>query len=573
MVKFLVGVVTGIILAGLMLVILVFAAARLSDRPPSMPGRTTLVLRLEGEVPERAPVTIPLPFFEERAPLTMSDVWDVVRKAEADPRVKAVVVMPAGLSVGWAKLEEIHGLLTRLRKSGKPVVALLRTPSTRDYYIATAADRIYMLPEDILDLKGVRAELMFFRKTLDKIGVEVEVERAGAYKDFGDMFTRDSMSPETRAVMNSILDEIHGRLLETIASGRGRTVEEVRATIDEGPFLSKQALSKGLVDALLYEDQMYAELKKRLPGGELNKVPCRDYLRVPAASLGLEGKPRIALVIAEGTIMSGGGPGMCDDGGICASDFGGLLRRVGEDRGIRAVVVRIDSPGGGSFASDEIWREMNLLSGKKPMVVSFSDTAASGGYYMAMTGDPVVAYPGTLTGSIGVFFGKLNLRGLYDKLGIRKEALTRGRFANIDSDYEPLTGEARRKLREGVDDNYRAFVGRVAGARKRKFEDVEPLSQGRVWLGSQAKRNGLVDELGGLDRAIELAKVKARIPPKDKVTVVVYPPKRTVFDRLFRHAAGSLTDEPLGAMLRKARAEVWIEGGIMRLMPYTLTIQ
>ncbi len=573
MVKFLVGVVTGIILAGLMLVILVFAAARLSERPPSMPDRTTLVLRLEGEVPERAPVTIPLPFFEERAPLTMSDVWDVVRKAEADPRVKAVVLMPAGLSVGWAKLEEIHGLLTRLRKRGKPVVALLRTPSTRDYYVATAADRIYMLPEDILDLKGVRAELIFFRKTLDKIGVEVEVERAGAYKDFGDMFTRSSMSPETRTVMNSILDEIHGRLLETIASGRRKTVEEVRATIDEGPFLSKQALSKGLVDALLYEDQMYSELRKRLPGRELNKVSCRDYLRVPAASLGLEGKPRIALVIAEGTIMSGGGPGMCDDGGICASDFSGLLRRVGEDRGIRAVVVRIDSPGGGSFASDEIWREMNLLSGKKPMVVSFSDTAASGGYYMAMTGDPVVAYPGTLTGSIGVFFGKLNLRGLYDKLGIRKEALTRGRFANIDSDYEPLTEEARRKLREGVDDNYRAFVGRVAGARKRKFEEVEPLSQGRVWLGSQAKRNGLVDELGGLDRAIELAKVKARIPPKDKVTVVVYPPKRTVFDRLFRRATESLTDEPLGALLRKARAQVWIEGGIMRLMPYTLTIQ
>ncbi len=572
MTKFLIGVLTGIILAGLVLVIVVFAAVRLSERPPSVAGRSTLILRLDGEIPERAPVTIPLPFFEERTPLTMSDIWDILRKAEADDRIKAVVLMPEGVRTGWAKLEEIRGLLQRFRKTGKPLVAFLRTPSARDYYLATAADRIYLQPEDFLDLKGLRAELVFFRKTLDKIGVEVEVEHAGKYKDFGDMFTRTSMSPETRLVLNSILDELYGRLVAAIAEGRGRTTDQIRASIDRGPFLSSQALDNNLVDALVYEDQMFSELKKRIEGEELNKLNVRQYVRVPASSLGLEGRRRIALVVAEGAIVSGGSGG-CDDSLICASDFIPLLRKIRDDRGIRAVVVRIDSPGGSAVASDVIWREMNLLSDTKPVVISMSDSAASGGYYIAMTGDPVVAYPGTITGSIGVLFGKVNLRGLYDKLGIQKEFLARGRFANIDSDYQPLTTAAREKLRDGIEANYDAFVRKVAESRGRKYDEIEPLAQGRIWLGSQARERGLVDELGGFDRAIELAKAKAKIPPAEHVSVVVYPPKRTILDRLLSRATESVVDDPLAAALKKLRASAWREGGIMRLMPYTLTIE
>jgi protease-4 len=573
MVKFLIGVVTGIILVGLVLVILLFAAVRLSERPPAIADGSVVVLRLEGEVPERAPLTIPLPFFEARTPLTVSDVWDLVRKAEVDSRIQALVLMPNHLGAGWGKLAEIRGLLARFRKTGKPLVAFLRSPSTGDYYVATAADHIYMPPEDILNLKGLRAELMFFRKTLDKIGVQVEIEHAGIYKDYGDMFTRTSMRPETRRVVNSILDELYGRLIEAVADGRQKTVETVRATIDDGPFLSKQALSKGLVDALLYEDQVFNEVKKRLGLKQVKKVSGRDYLRVPASSLNLGGRQRIALVVAEGAITSGGGEGFDEESSIRASEFTRLLRRVGNDSGIRAVVVRIDSPGGSSSASDEIWREMNVLSKKKPLVISMSDAAASGGYYIAMTGDPIVAYPGTFTGSIGVLFGKVNLRGLYDKLGIQKEFVTRGRFADIDSDYTPLSEAARKKLRAGVEDNYRTFVQRVAEARKREYKEVEPLAQGRVWLGSQANERGLVDELGGLDRAIELAREKAQIPEAEKTALVVYPSKRTIFDRLFRRSQQTLVDSRLRKLLRNLRATAWLEGGMLRLMPYTITVQ
>jgi protease IV len=576
MAKFLIGVLTGVILTGLFILIAVFAVARLVSRekPVVVADGSTLMLELEGEIPERAPVEFPLPFLERRTPPTVENVWTTLRKAAADNRVRAIVFEPRDLQVGWAKLEEIHSDLEAFRKSGKPLYAYLKTPGAREYYLATAANRIYMDPEDELNLKGMRFELVYFRKTLDKLGVQVEIEHAGKYKDFGDMFTRTSMSPETKQVLTSVIDDLYGDLVDRIAQGRKKSGDQVRAIIDEGPFLSPQAKEKGLIDGLLYEDQMFDELKSRLRAGELRKLAFRDYLKVPLAAMGLEGRQRIALVTGEGGITRGdGGQGFSGDEGIESESFDKLLRRVGSDDSIKGVVVRIDSPGGEVFASDAIWREMNLLSKKKPVVISMSDTAASGGYYIAMTGDPVVAYPGTLTGSIGVVFGKANLHGLYDKLGISKDLLYRGKFATVDSDYEPLSPAGREKLRGAIDQDYRSFVTKVAQARRRTFEEVEPLSQGRVWLGSQAKANGLVDELGGFDRALELVKEKARIPRSEKVTLVTYPPKRTIFDVLFGQTPDSAVESRLRGILKGWQLRLWSKGGMMRLMPYAIEVR
>ncbi len=571
MTRFLIGVLTGVILAGLALVILAFAAIRLAGRPPSIADGSTLVLRLDSEIPEQAPMSIPLPFFEEKEPLTVGDVWRILRRVETDSRIKAVVLFPGGTGAGWGKLQEIRSGLARVRAKRKPLVAFLRTARTRDYFLATAADRIYMTPEDFLDVKGLRAEVTYFRNTLDKLGVQVEIEHAGRYKDFGDAFTRSSMSPETREVLDSILDDLYGQIVSTVAEGRRKTVEETRAVIDEGPFLSKEALNRGLVDALVYEDQMFDEVEKRLGQKELQKVGARDYLR--AINAESRSGERIALVVAEGSITGGSGDDWSGDSGIHAEQFARLLREVSKDRSVRGVVLRVDSPGGSAFASDEIWREMNSLSRLKPVVISMSDSAASGGYYIAMTGDPVVAYPGTMTGSIGVVFGKLNLRGLYDKIGIKKEILTRGQFADIDSDYRPLSDAARKKLRGGLDENYRAFVQKVADARKRKFEEIEPLAQGRVWLGSQAKKNGLVDELGGIDRAVELVRRKAHLSDTEPVNLVVYPPKQSIVERLFGKTKMSAWDGRIGELLKDVRANALIEGGVMRLCPYTIDVR
>ncbi len=575
MLKFLTGLVSGVILTAVILVIGLFAIAysfgRNREKPVAVADGSTLVLRLDGEIPERPPVDYNIPLFGTRSALTVENVWSTLRKAAADTRIKAIVLEPANPQIAWGKLQELHADIEQFRKSGKPVYAYLKSPGTKDYYLATAASRIYLSPEDLLNLKGLRFELMYFRRTLDKLGVQVDVEHAGKYKDFGDMFTRSSMSPETREVYTGVLDDLYGNLLQTIATGRKKTTEQVKAIIDNGPFLSSQALANGLVDDVKFEDEMYGDLKNALKGGEIKAVSSREYYKVLDSSLGLGGKQRIAFITGEGDITRGD-PESTSENGIESEHFNKILKKVQNDSSIKAVIVRIDSPGGESTASDDMWRAMNQLSRKKPMVISMSDTAASGGYYMAMTGDPIVAYPGTLTGSIGVVFGKPNLHGLYDKLGIDKESLSRGRFARIDSDYQSLDEAERQKLREGIDDSYRSFVSKVATARKRTFQEIEPLAQGRVWVGDQAKGNGLVDELGGIDKAIELVKQRANIPAKEGVTLVVFPPKRNILDLLMSQPTlEAMIQSKIASVpaLSQVHANVWLRGGFLRMMPFT----
>jgi protease-4 len=384
------------------------------------------------------------------------------------------------------------------------------------------------------------------------------------------MFTRSDMSPETREVMTSVVDDLYGNLVDGIAAGRKRTPDQIRAIIDQGPFTATEAQKAGLVDELRFEDQMWGELKDRLKSGEPRKVSLATYSKVapPAA------KNHIALVVAEGDIVRGN-PG--DDGSgetsLTSYGFTHLLKQVENDSMVKGVVVRIDSPGGEVTASDEIWREMNILSKKKPMVISMSDAAASGGYYMAMTGDPIVAYPGTLTGSIGVVFGKPDLHGLYDKLGVSKDAIQRGKHADIDSDYTSLTPEERDLLRRGIDESYRDFVTKVAQSRHRSFEQIDSIAQGRVWLGSQAKGNGLVDQVGGLDTAIELVKQKAKLPAGERPGILLYPAKRSILDILMRRSQEDAVEIKLRQILGKVPFHAWMRGGYLRILPLAFDIR
>jgi len=572
--RFLLGVLAGIVFCGLALVIVFFVAIRVSARPPSIPAGSILAFTVEGDIPESPPIEVPLPLFQQARPPTVRDNWELLRKAAADSRIRAVVFMPRNLNVGWAKLQELRDNLLAFRKSGKPLYAFLRAPGAREYYVAAAAERIYMPPEDFLDLKGLRAELIFVRNTLDKLGVRVEMETAGKYKDFPEMFTRTSASPESRRVINAILDDLYGQLTSAIGDARKKTPEEVRATIDRGPFNSQEALAAGLVDGLWYEDQVFGELQRRLKVPEVRRVSRHDYMRVPPQSVGVETGSRVAFVVASGDIVRGGEAMSPLGDFLSPPQFTRLLRRVGSDREIKGVIVRIDSPGGDGFASDEIWREMMLLSKKKPVVISMSDVAASGGYYIAMTGDPVIAYPGTYTGSIGVFYGKAYLRDLYGKLGIQKELFSRGRFADIDSDYTPLSPEGRQKLRANIEAFYRSFVQRVAEARRKPYEQIAPVAEGRVWLGAQAQANGLVDSLGGIEHAIELLKKKAGIPESDDVRLISYPPSRTLWEQVFSpEAREPLLDSPALRRLARFASSTWAQGGFFKLMPYWIEVK
>jgi protease-4 len=595
--RFLFGFILGLLFAGLAIVILVFAAVRFGGgRKPVVADNSTLVLHMEGDLPEQAPVDYGLPFLSQQQPLSIAENWQLLRNAAADPHIKAIVLEPRGLSVGWAKLEELRGDIVNFKKSGKPVYAYLRGPGMREYYVATAADRIYVSPEDELDVKGMRAELTFFKGTLDKLGVEMEFEHVGKYKDAPDMFTKTSSSPETREVINGLLDQFYGDFVNTVAQSRKKKPEEVRALIDNGPFVGPEALQGGLVDELAYEDQVFGRLKDKLKIGDA-KINEHDYARLPALA-GVEGGTRIALLVGQGDIVRGATNDGPSPNMITSAGMTKLIRQVRDDDSIKGVILRIDSPGGDGIASDDILHEAKLLSQKKPTVISMSDLAASGGYFIAMTGDPLVAYRATETGSIGVFFGKPNLRGLYDKIGVKTELMTRGRFADIDTVTAPLNDAQRAKLRTEIEVFYKSFVDKVAGARKRGYNDVEPLAQGRVWTGAQAKQNGLVDEIGGIDRAIEIVKQRAKIAVAEKITLVPYPPRRSLFqvlmdrdqlaelesyifesrlDTRIESKLSGLTDDPavrslIHSLVRGALTTAGTQGGILSRMPYSVTV-
>ena len=521
--RFLLGILAGLIIAGVTGVVLIFALVRLARREPEAPKSAVLVLRLEGELPEAPAVGMPLPALEDRSPLTVVEIWSALRRAARDPRIKGVMLKPRGLGAGWAKVEEVRMGLEGVRKAGKPVYAWLTSPNTREYYLASVADRVFLSPEDMLDVKGVRAETTYYKGTLDKLGIEFEVEHMGKYKDAGDTFTRTSMSPETKEALNPVLDEVFGRFCSGVAQGRKLKAAEVQAMVDDGPFIAPQAIARHLVDELTFERNADEAIARKAGVGNKQTISARDFLRT-ASDLSEKKTRNIAYLVAQGDIIRGSVVDLFgEDQSVNPGAMSRRLRQITDDPSIRGILLRVDSPGGDAIASDEILEELIRASGKKPLVISMSDVAASGGYYIAMTGDPVVAYPGTLTGSIGVIYGKANFKGLYSKIGLSKDVLKRGRFADIDSEAQPLTPEARAKLRESIAFIYEGFLKRVGSGRHRKPSEIEPLAQGRVWIGADAKRNGLVDELGGLDRAVELLKKRAGLTADENVRLIPYP--------------------------------------------------
>ena len=281
--NFLIGLVVGVLLVGFTLLVLVFAAVRFAgsygNRPTSVAEDSTVVLDLSGDVPERLPAEIPIPILESQRGMSVVQVWDTFRRAAADSRIRGILFEPHGLDIGWAKMEEIHDEIVKFRKSGKPIVTFLRNPTAREYYLASATDKIFIAPEDSLDLKGLRAESMYFKQTLDKLGVKAEVIHAGKYKDAGDIFTQTSMSPETREVLNAVLDQYYGNLIATVAEGRKKQPDAVRALMDDGPFLARDAMADGLVDSLGYEDQAVGDLQNRLKQSELKRISAKAYVK------------------------------------------------------------------------------------------------------------------------------------------------------------------------------------------------------------------------------------------------------------------------------------------------------
>ena len=580
MAKFLLGILSGVVLTVLTVLAMILVAATLGTPAPSVEEDSVLTIRLQGEVPEYSRTDFSFEFMRSGPRPTLLDLRDTLHHAAGDDRIRALLLDFRGLAVGWAKAQEIRWAVETFQKSEKPVFAFLSAAATSDYYIASAADRIFMPPEGVLDVKGLRVQATFYTDTLKKLGIEAELERIGKYKSAVESMTRTSMSDEYREVMNSILDDVYARFVETVAPSRGKTPGELLEILDQGPFIPPSALKAGLVDALLYADQVDDHIKEKLELEELTKVKFSQYSKSTRDLAGGDSEDEIAIVYAEGQIMRGWSE---DDpffgATVLGSDsFAKTIREVRDKEAVKAVILRINSPGGDAVASDLMWREVRLLREKKPVIVSMSDVAASGGYYIAMADNtPVLAYAGTYTGSIGVFFGKINLRGFYDKIGIKKETLTRGRYADINSDYRSLTEDERGKLRSEIKVFYKNFVEKVAQARNRDWDQIHEVAQGRVWLGSQALEQGLVDELGGLDRAIELARDAAEIDEEADIRLVPYPAPKNIFESLIDPETWT-REAPLPAALRSKLAEIpnlvsLLQGGMLRIAPYSITVE
>jgi protease-4 len=474
--------------------------------------------------------------FFERDATDLRSLVETLRMAKRDSRIGSVLLLPTRLELPyWGKVQELRDAVLDFRKSGKPVVAFLEYGDDREYYLASAADRVFLLPTSPLDLTGIASYEVFLRGTLDKIGAYPDFLHIGDYKTAPNQLTEKSLTPAHREMVESLNRDMYEQLLQGIATARKKTEAQVRTLLDQGPFPPEEALRVGLVDDLAYLDQLDDRVPALKPaGGDAERVEGADYRRISPRSIGIRSRSRVAVLYAVGMITSGKSRFDPTNGPIVGSDtMTEQIRRIRDDDSIKAIVLRIDSPGGSSVASDVIWRELMITRDQKPsrpLITSMSDLAASGGYYIALPGQVIVAQPATLTGSIGIFAGKIVLGGTMGKLGVTSETVQFGKNADIYSPFARFSAEQRVRVQEFMQGFYDTFVEKVAESRHTTPERIDAVAQGRVWTGQQARQQGLVDALGGLDIAVAIAKERAKIPADEDVELVTYPPRRSFYE-------------------------------------------
>lgn len=584
------GVLLSLVVVGVVIVALVAMALK---NEPNVRDNSVLVLKVEGELPDYSTADPVASRFFGGDTRSLANLLAQLRKAKADKRVSAVLLDMGFVGTGWAKAEEIRDAVADFRKSGKPIYAYMEVGSDKELFIASAAEKIYVAPIGDLFINGLAAEAMFFRGTFDKLGIYWDSYQIGKYKTAPERFTRKEMSEGDRETINALLDGIFNRYAATIAEARGKSVEDVRALIDTAPHNAVAAQRAGLIDGALYRTELENELKKRLgykDDDKLRKVSQGDYERVKPESLGLNEGEKIAIVFTEGPINLGSS----NDG-----TFGGertigsdtvvkAINDARDDKSVKAIVLRVDSPGGSIYPSDLIWKAVEEAKQKKPVVISMSDVAASGGYYVSMGANRIVAQPLTITGSIGVFAYKPVMREFYDWVGVTSEYVLRGKNSGMFRETERFTDEERKHFERIINHYYwNEFIPKAAQGRKRDAEYINSVAQGRVWTGEQAKERGLIDEFGGLDRAVEIAKELAKIPADKGVRRVVFPAPRSFFQQMFggdEDSASVRAEQQRAAFINSLPKEMqrtfrhaaifdrFNQGETLAILPYALTI-
>ncbi len=532
-------IVGGIVLTVVLVAIIGIAILAESLSKPNIADNSVLVLQVSGSLPDYTPDDAVAKIFGMNSADSFSSLLTQLRKAKVDNRVSAVLLNIELSGFGWGKADEIRDAINEFKTSGKPVYAYMEYGGNKEYYIATAADKIFLPPTGDVGIIGLQAQAQFYKGSLDKLGVEFQSVHVGKYKGANDPLVRKDMSPEQREVVNAMLDDYYNRMVSTIAEARKKSPEDVKAIIDNAPYNAVEAKQQNLIDGAIYKDEVYNELKKRLgykDSEDLRLLTASNYKDVTPESLGLNNGEKIAVIFASGLITTG----KSSDGTFGGSQTIGsdtIVRAVkdaADDESVKAIVLRVDSGGGSALASDLMWHTLEYAKTKKPIVTSMGDVAASGGYYIACNSNKIVAEPSTVTGSIGVILGRPVVKGLYDWLGITNEYLTRGKNAGLLRDSEPWNEEQLKKMQSQADFFYwDNFVPKVAKGRGKSVEEIHNVAQGRVWTGIRAKENGLVDEFGGLNKAVEIAKNLANLPADKDVKRVVFPAPRPFLASIF----------------------------------------
>lgn len=575
--------------------------AGIEPEPAAAGPQRWVHVTLDRDLPERRD---PFNLFDPRA-YNFRDLLDLLAGARGDEQVRGVVLAVDDPGLGWSRLQSLRRAIAALRAEDKEVIALLTEESTGGYLVATACDEIVMAPAGALMLTGLQLDGVFLRGLLDLVGIQPDIMQIGIYKGAGDMFTERAFTPALREAYTSLVDDLWAQMIAMIAEGRALDPAQVEALIDQGPFTAGAALAAGLVDSLTQREDFVRELEIASGDGfildreygeedaaapEFNIFNILQMMQAPAETAPSQ-SPKVALVYASGPILPGratGGP-FEDTDVIHADDFVDLLHECRDDATVRAVVIRLDSPGGSALASDMIWSEIRALRRAKPVVVSMGNLAASGGYYIAMAADEIFAEPATLTGSIGVVGGKFVLTGLLEgHLGITHDTLARGRNAGFSSPFTPFSPTERAALETLMREVYATFTRQAAESRGMTAEQIEAVAQGRLWTGRQAHANGLVDTLGGLEEALARAQDLAGLDEADRAQIEIreLPPPMNFFEWMSQYMAGSAGAAlpatlarllPAADLTAVAQAGVWqalmAEEQVMTLMPVVLSVR
>ena len=582
--KYVLATITGIVISFVVLFIIFMGiigaiiSSASSDQEVVVKSNSVLYLSFDYDITERSennPLgSLNLPGYSTKN-IGLDDIIARIRYAATDGNIKGIYIDAGSIGTGFASLKEVREELQAFKKTGKFVVAYNSGYNQKSYYIASIADKVYVNPQGTIDFRGLASSTMFYKDLLDKVGVEMQIVKVGTFKSAVEPFFLNQMSDPNRLQVTSYLGSIYDTFIDDISVSRKIAADSLRAIANDYRVRNADdAVHYKLADAKIYKDELLSDLRKRLKIAEKDEISFVSLLDYNKKLKDDASGAEVAVLYAVGEIVDGEG---ARPGEIGGDKFSRELRKLREDDGVKAVVLRVNSPGGSALASDIIWREVILTKKVKPVIVSMGDVAASGGYYISAAADSIFAEPTTITGSIGVFGVIPNFQNLMNnKIGVHYDGVKTGKFADLMTTFDrPLTAEERDIIQKEVDKVYSTFTKVVSDGRKLSIADVDSIGQGRVWTGTQGVNNKLVDRLGGVDAAIRAAAQKAKL---SKYKVSQYPEKEDPFTAILNNSKEKvqawIAKEQMGEyyryfdLMRKATEQ----SGVQARLPYSVEI-